>query len=444
MENKIVIVGGVGGGATVSAQIRRMDPESEIILFDKGEHIAFSNCGMPYYIGGIVKERDDLLRDSNDFAEKYNVNLKINSEVVQINRDKKEVTYRANNHDHQESYDTLILAPGAHALVPDLHGLNEEVTFTLHTIPDMDAIHSFITQNKPKTCAIVGAGFIGLEMVENLRELGIDCTLIDRSKQVMKLVDPDMSGTIQEHLKEKGVNLILNNGIESFTDAGKTLQLSSGDSVQADMTILAVGIKPNTKLASEANLQVGETGAIAVNEYMQTNDTSIFALGDAVETPDYLTKTPRHVALAWPAHRQAFIIASFLQGKKIPYEGTLGSAIFKVFDLSVAVTGHNAASLDQLGIDYQGVTHEALSHAGYYPGAEKVSIKVLFDKNNGEVLGAQVIGEDGVDKRLAVLAIAIKGRLSVTELAELELAYSPPYSSPKDPINIIGYKAMSL
>ncbi|ASN06923.1 CoA-disulfide reductase [Virgibacillus necropolis] len=442
MGNKIVIVGGVGGGATVAAQIRRMDSESELILFDKGEHIAFSNCGMPYYIGGIVDEREKLLRDSNDFAEKYKVKLNINSEVVQINREKKEVTYRAEDHEQKESYDTLILAPGAHASVPDLDGLNNEVTFTLHTIPDMDAIHAYIAKNKPKTCAIIGAGFIGLEMVENLHKLGLDCTVIDRSKQVMKLVDPDMATMIQDHLKAKGVNLILNEGMESFTNEGKTIQLSSGKSVEADMTILAVGITPYTKLASEADLQIGETGAIAVNEFMQTNDSSIFALGDAVETADYLTQTQRHVALAWPAHRQAYIIANYLKGKKIPYQGTLGSAIFKVFDLSVAVTGHNGASLDQLGIAYQEVTHEALSHAGYYPGAEKVSIKVMFDANE-KIVGAQVIGEDGVDKRLAILATAIKGGITITELAELELAYSPPYSSPKDPINIIGYKAIN-
>lgn len=442
MGNKIVIVGGVGGGATVAAQIRRTNPEAEIILFDKGEYIAFSNCGMPYYIGGIVNDREELLRDSDDFAKKYKVNLKLNAEVIQINRQKKEITYRTRNKEEKEAYDTLILSPGAHAVVPDLQGLNRDNTFTLHTIPDMDAIHAFIKKSKPKTCAIIGAGFVGLEMVENLQQLGVDCTVIDRSQQVMKLVDPDMAEMIQDHLKAKGVNLILNDGIESFTGEGKILHLTSGKSIQTDMTILAVGIKPNTKIAGEANLQIGETGAIMVNEYMQTNDPDIFALGDVAETPDYLTKTPRHVALAWPAHRQAFIIASYLKGEKIAYQGTLGSSIFKVFDLTVAVTGHNSTSLNKLGIDFLHVTHDSLSHAGYYPGAEKVSLKVLYDKNTEQILGAQVIGEDGADKRLAVLATAIKGGISVTGLSELELAYSPPYSSPKDPINIVGYKAM--
>ncbi|ASK61114.1 CoA-disulfide reductase [Virgibacillus phasianinus] len=440
MGNKVVIVGGVGGGATVAAQIRRMNQETEIILFDKGKHIAFSNCGMPYYIGGVV-ERDNLLKDAKDFAEKYNVNVHTNSEVIHINRAKKEITYQAGDHHYQESYDTLILSPGAHASEPDLEGLNKEVTFPLHTISEMDAIHNFIDKNKPKTCAIIGAGFVGLEMVENLQTLGIDCTIIDRSKQVMKLVDLDMAQMIQEHLQAKGVRLVLDDGIKSFANEGRTLQLSSGKSMQADMTILAVGITPNTKLASDAKLQIGDLGAIAVNEYMQTNDPAIFALGDAVETSDYMTSTTRHVALAWPAHRQAFIIASYLNENKIPYQGTLGSAIFKVFDLSVASTGHSAAALDELGIDYQEVKHEALSHAGYYPGAEKICIKVLVDKTKQTILGAQVIGENGVDKRLAVLATAIKGGLTVTDLTELELAYSPPYSSPKDPINIIGYKA---
>lgn len=442
MENKTVIVGGVGGGATVAAQIRRMDPDSEIVLFDKGKHIAFSNCGMPYYIGGVVQNRDDLLKDSGEFAKKYKVDLHINSEVIHINRTEKQITYRAKNYDYRESYDTLILSPGAHASEPNLEGLNKEVTFTLHTIPDMDEIHSFISKNKPKTCAIIGAGFVGLEMVENLTRLDLDCTVIDRSEQVMKHVDPDMASVIQDHIQAKEVNLILNDGVKSFTNAGKTLYLTSGKTIQADITILAAGIKPNTKLAKEANLQIGDTEAITVNEFMQTNDPDIFALGDAIETPDYLTKTPRHVALAGPAHRQAFIIASFLQGKKISYAGTLGSAIFKVFDLSVGATGHNAASLDGLAIKYQEVTHVALSHAGYYPGAEKITIKVLFDSHTLVILGAQIIGAEGVDKRLAVLATAIKGGLTVMDLAELELAYSPPYSSPKDPINIVGYKTM--
>ncbi|SDR10296.1 NADPH-dependent 2,4-dienoyl-CoA reductase, sulfur reductase [Virgibacillus subterraneus] len=444
MTNQIIIVGGVGGGATAAAQIRRVDKESEIILFDKGNYVAFSNCGMPYYIGGTVDERDDLLVDNHEFAKKYDINLKTDSEVVSINREQKQIEYKNNGAIQHETYNKLVLSPGASAIEPNLKGLNPKQTFTLHTIPDMDDIYAFINEHKPRTCAIIGAGFVGLEMVENLKSLDIECTVVDRSKQVMKLVDEDMATIIQDHLKAKGVNLILEDGLDSFTNNGSTLHLNSGKSIQADMTILAVGIKPNTKIAEDSSLDIGETGAIKVNEYMQTNDPDIYALGDVVETQDYLTDTPRHVALAWPAHRQAFIIANHLQDNDLAYKGTQGSAIFKVFDLSVAVSGYSSHALNKLAIPFKEVTHESLSHAGYYPGAEKISMKILFEENNGQILGAQVIGEDGVHKRLAVIATAMKGKISVEDLAELELGYAPPYSSPKDPINIIGYKAGSM
>ncbi|WP_164670066.1 CoA-disulfide reductase [Virgibacillus doumboii] len=444
MSKKIVIVGGVGGGATVAAQIRRLDKEAEVILFDKGNYIAFSNCGMPYYIGGVVDERDDLLVNKNKFAEKYGVTVKTNSEVVSIDRGQKQIHYKNENGSQYESYNKLVLAPGASATKPSIEGLNDERTFTLHLIPDMDAIYSYITKNKPQSCAIVGAGFVGLEMVENLKALDMDCTIVDRSPQVMKLVDADMAEMIQDHLKEKGVRLILNEGVQSFFDNGSTLNLSGGEKIQADMTILATGIKPNTKLAEDSSLELGETGAMKVNEFMQTNDPDIYALGDVVETNDYMTGSPRHVALAWPAHRQAYIIARHLQGSSLAYGGTQGSAIFKVFDLDVGVTGYNKAVLDQLGFNYSEVTHEQLSHAGYYPGAEKICIKILFDENDGTIYGGQVIGKEGVDKRLAVIATAMKGKITAGDLAELELAYAPPYSSPKDPINIVGYKAAGM
>ncbi|MFD1039984.1 CoA-disulfide reductase [Virgibacillus byunsanensis] len=441
MTRKIVIVGGVGGGATVAAQLRRQDKDSEIIIFDKGSHIAFSNCGMPYYIGGVVSERDHLLRETDKFAKKYNVTVRTQSEVTAINRSQKQVQY---NHEHVESYDKLILAPGASAIVPDIEGLNTDRAFPLHTIPDMDSIYAYIEANKPKSVAVVGAGFVGLEMVENFKEIGLDCTIIDRSSQVMKLVDPDLGSVIQEHIEKKGVEVILDDGLASFTDDGQTLQLNSGKSVQADMTLLAVGVKPNTALAKDALLNLGDTGAISVNEFMQTNDPDIYALGDVVETNHYLTNTPSHIALAWPAHRQAFIIASHLDGEQVPYRGTLGSAILKVFDLDVGVTGHSSTTLNELGINFKEASLEARSHAGYYPGSEKIHIKILFDPHNGKIYGAQVVGGHGVDKRIAVLVTAIQGKLTVKDLPELELPYAPPYSSPKDPINILGYKASAM
>ncbi|PAV28088.1 CoA-disulfide reductase [Virgibacillus profundi] len=441
MTQKVVIVGGVGGGATVAAQIRRNDKDSEVIIFDKGNHISFSNCGMPYYIGGTVEERDNLLIPTDKFMEKYDVDVRVNSEVIAIDRNQKLIQYSTASGIKEETYDKLILSPGASANAPNIEGINEKRTFTLHTIPDMDQIHSFIKEKKPKTAAIVGAGFIGMEMVENLHALGLDCTVIDRSKQVTKIIEKDMASIVEDHLKEKNVKLILDDGLASFSNDGRELLLTSGKTVQADMTILAIGIKPNTKLAIDASLKLGETGAIHVNEFMQTTDPDIYALGDAVETMDQITKTTRHVALAWPAHRQAFIIASHLDGEIIAYSGTLGSAILKIFDLTVGATGHTSTSLKRLGYTFKEATLSTYSYARYYPGSDKLWLKVLFDEKSGAIYGAHVVGFAGADKRLAVLATAIKAKLTVADLPELELAYAPPYSSSKDPINILGYKA---
>ncbi|WP_174615913.1 CoA-disulfide reductase [Virgibacillus ihumii] len=444
MSGKIVIVGGVGGGSTVTSQIRRMDKHAEIILFDKGSHIGFSNCGMPYYIGGVIEKRDKLLVSTEKFIDKFGADVRTNSEVLAINRDDKKITYEDPSGKHEESYDKLIYSPGAAAVTPNVAGMNPNRTFTLRTIPDMDEIQHYIDEHQTQTCAIVGAGFIGMEMVENLINLGIDCTIIDRSKQVMKLVDDDIASTIHDHLEEKGVHVILEDGVASFANNGSTLHLNSGKTLQADMTIMATGVKPITTIATAAGLETGKTGALKVNDFMQTNDPDIYALGDVVETEDFLTKTPRHVALAWPAHRQAYIIANHLQGGEVPYNGTLGSAIFKVFDLDVAATGLNRTALERLEIPFKEASHEALSHAGYYPGADKIKIKVLFDEKDGTIYGAQCVGESGVDKRIAIISTAMKGKMTVADLSQLELAYAPPYSSPKDPVNILGYKAAGM
>ena len=444
MKQKIIIVGGVAGGATVAAQIRRQDKHSDIIIFDRGDHIAFSNCGLPYYIGEIVKNRDDLLFPTGAFEEKYDVEIRVNSEVTAINREKKHIQYKNTSGIHEETYDKLILSPGADAVAPDFAGIDKQRTFTLHTIPDMDKMNAFIKENKPKTAAIVGAGFIGMEVVENLHALGIKCTIIDRSKHVMKIVDEDMASVIQDHLTEKRVDLILEEGLDHFNNEGKTLVLSSGAHIDADMTILALGIKPNVKLASEAALAIGKTGAITTNRYMQTTDPDIYALGDAVETNDFATDSPRHVALAWPAHRQAFIISSHLNGENIAYRGTLGTAILKVFDLTVGAAGHTSRSLTDMELPYMKTTLQAHSHANYYPGAEKLWLKILFNGQDGTIYGAQAVGYDGADKRLAVLATAIKAKLTVTDLPDLELGYAPPYGNSKDPINVLGYKASAM
>ncbi|MFA1822886.1 CoA-disulfide reductase [Virgibacillus oceani] len=441
MTRKILIIGGVGGGATVAAQLRREDQESEIILFDKGNYISFSNCGMPYYIGEIVEKRNHLLYPEEKFSEKYNVNVHTNTEVISIDRSKKQITCRAASGTYEESYDTLILAPGASAVMPDIKGIDNDKTFPLHTIPDMDAIYSYIKNNNPKTVAITGTGFVGLEMVENLHRLGLKCTMIDRSSQVFKNVDSDLADHIQQHLEENEVEIHLNDGVAAFSDNGTSLHLNSGKTVQSDLNIMAVGVKPNTALAIDAFLTLGNTGAIKVNEFMQTSDPDIYALGDVVETRDLVMNTPRNVALATPAHRQAFIIASHLNNKQIPYKGTLGTSIIKLFDLTIGATGHNRTTLKKHGVTYKEVSIGSYSHARYYPGSDKLWLKVLFDENTGVIYGAQAVGFEGVDKRLAVLATAIHAKLTVADLPELELAYAPPYSSSKDPINILGYKA---
>lgn len=443
MKQKIIIVGGVGGGSTVASQIRRLDGQAEIILLEQGEDIAFSNCGMPYYIGDVIQERDKLLTNSDKFASKTNVDVWLHAKVTAIDREKKKVTYEQMNGTREESYDSLILAPGASATFPPVDGITEHNTFTLRTIPDMDQIDQYIRENNPKKCVIVGGGFVGLEMAENLQDKGIDCTIIDRSDHLMHTLDADMAKLIHDHTKEKGVSLRLQQSVNAFSNNGNTVHISTGEQLHTNMTILSVGIKPNTELAENAELTLGETGAIAVNDFMQTSDAAIYALGDAIETKDFLTQKPRNVALAPPAHRQAYIIANHLVGTPVPYQGTVGTSILKLFELTIGSTGNTSESLQHTNIEFQTVSHDALSNAGYFPGAEQIFIKILFEAKSGKLLGGQVIGKKGVDKRLAVLATAIHGGMTIADLPELELAYAPPYSSPKDPINTIGYKALT-
>ncbi|MEN1969251.1 FAD-dependent oxidoreductase [Lentibacillus sp. N15] len=443
LKQRIVIVGGVGGGSTVASQIRRLNQEAEITLFEQSGYIAFSNCGMPYYLGDVIHERDAILTDAEKFSEKYAVDVQLDTTVTSIDRDQKIITYQHESGSGEAPYDVLILSPGASAIVPPINGIDCQNTFTLRTIPDMDKINNYIQETNPQTCVIVGGGFVGLEVVENLTAQGIDCSIVDRSNHLLHILDEDMAELVHRHVREKGIDLRLQQSADSLTNDGKTLRLDNGDTLSPDMTILGVGIKPNTELAQNAGLAIGETGAIAVNDYMQTSDPAIYALGDVVETRDFLTKHPRNVALASPAHRQAFIIANHLHGQSIPYQGVVGTAILRVFDLVVGSTGNTSASLQHAGKPFQTISHEALSNAGYFPGAEKITLKILFEPGSGKLLGGQVIGRKGVDKRLAVLATAINGGLTVSDLTELELAYAPPYSSPKDPVNTIGYKALA-
>ncbi|MGD6801937.1 CoA-disulfide reductase [Rossellomorea vietnamensis] len=448
MNKKIVIIGGVAGGASAAARLRRLDETSTIVMFERGEHISFANCGLPYYIGETIQEREKLLVQTVDgMSKKFNLDIRNLSEVTSINRDEKTVTVKnlKTNNVYKEDYDVLVLSPGAKPIVPPIPGLNEAGNiFTLRNIPDTDRIKSYVDDQKPDKAVVVGGGFIGLEMAENLAHRGVNVTLVEMANQVMAPADYEMAAIVHKHLRDKGVTLILEDGVNSFENKGKKVILNSGKDISTDMVILSIGVQPESSLAVNAGLSVGERGGILVNEYMQTNDESIFALGDAVEVKDYISGSAAIIPLAGPANRQGRIVANNIYGKKEPYKGTLGTGIAKVFDLTVATTGNNEKTLKRLGKEYKAVHIHPASHAGYYPGAHPIALKVLFDPENGTILGAQAIGKDGVDKRIDVIATAIKGNLTIYDLTEIELAYAPPFSSAKDPVNMAGYVAANM
>ena len=449
MGKKIIIVGGVAGGATAAARLRRLDESSQIIMFEKGEYISFANCGLPYYIGEVIQDRDKLLVQTVDgMSNKFNMDIRNLSEVTKINRDAKTVTVinLQTGETYDESYDQLILSPGARPIVPPIPGLKEANNlFTLRNIPDTDAIKAYVDNNKPKKAVVVGGGFIGVEMAENLYERGIEVTLVEMSNQVMAPFDFEMASILHTHMIEKGVNLILEDGVKAFENSGAKVILNSGKEIATDMILLAIGVRPESELASTAGLDLGERGHIKVNEFLETSDPDIYAIGDAIEVTDYINGKPTAIPLAWPANRQGRIVANNIYGKKEKYNGTMGTSVAKIFDYTAASTGNNEKTLKRIGItDYQVIHIHPGSHAGYYPGSAPISLKVIFDKQTGKIYGAQGIGKDGVDKRIDVIATAIKGGLTVMDLPDLELAYAPPYSSAKDPVNMAGYVASNI
>ncbi|WP_042455551.1 CoA-disulfide reductase [Neobacillus dielmonensis] len=448
MTHKVVIVGGVAGGATAAARLRRISEEVEIVLVERGEHISFANCGLPYYIGETIKDRSKLLVQTvKGMSERFHLDIRNLSEVLSINPENKKVIIKnlQNSEVYEESYDKLLLSPGARPIVPPIPGLNENKTlFTLRNIPDTDKIKNHVDVKNPQKAVVIGGGFIGIEMAENLVDRGIDVTIIEMANQIMASIDVEMASILHTHLKEKGVKLILENGVQSFADQGKKVILSDGTEIETDMTILAIGVKPENELAKTAGLKLGERGGIVVNEYLQTSNEDIYAVGDAVEVVDYISGTKAMIPLAGPANRQGRIAANNMMGKKERYQGTLGTSIAKVFDLTVAATGNNEKILKRLGISYEVVHIHPSSHAGYYPGAAPIALKLIFDKETGKIYGAQAVGADGVDKRIDVIATAIKGELTVEDLTNLELSYAPPYSSAKDPVNMAGYVASNL
>jgi len=448
MSKKIVIIGGVAGGATAAARLRRLDEQSHIVLFERGEHISFANCGLPYYIGEVIQNRQKLLVQTvQGMAKKFALDIRNQTEIIAVNRDKKTVLALnlVTGETYEESYDTLILSPGARAIMPDIEGIQEaEHLYTLRNIPDTDRIKAVVDETNPKHAVVIGGGFIGLEMVENLVHRGLKVTVVQVSNQVMGTLDYEMASLVHAHLKEKGVELLFDDQVTKFKNQGRRLVLASGKELESDLTIMSIGVRPESELAKEAGLEIGERDGIVVNEFLQTNDEDIYAIGDAIQVKDYIFGFNTMVPLAGPANRQGRIVADNIYGKKTSYKGILGTAVAKVFDLTVAVTGHNEKTLKRLGKEYEAVHIHPAAHAGYYPGGSPISLKLTFNKEDGTIYGVQAIGKIGVEKRVDVVATAIKAGMTVYDLADLELAYAPPFSSAKDPVNMLGYVASNV
>ncbi|MGC6568034.1 FAD-dependent oxidoreductase [Streptococcus sp. VTCC 12886] len=447
MSKKIVIIGGVAGGATAATRLRRLNEEDKIVLFEKGEYISFANCGLPYHVGGVIKERENLLLQTVDgMNQQYGLDVRNFSEVLEINPQSKSVTVL--NHQtgerYVESYDQLIISTGAKAIVPPIVGIEEaDNVFTLRNIPDMDQIKAYIAENQIATATVVGGGFIGLEMMENLVELGIQVQLIEMAPQVMPTIDIEMAQLIHSQMNIHGVNLILNDGLKEFRQNGRELLLTSGKTLQTDMTILSIGVLPENTLAKVAGLELGYKGGIKVNQQLQTSQPDIYAIGDAIEVIDLVSGQPTHIPLAWPSNRQGRLVADIINGSDAGYFGTQGTAVAKVFELTVASTGNSERLLKQAGIEYETIHIHPNSHAGYYPGASPIALKLLFGID-GKILGAQAIGTEGVEKRIDVIATAMRFGARADQLASIELSYAPPYSSAKDPVNMLGYTADNI
>ena len=445
-----LIIGGVAGGATVAARLRRMDEKANIILFERGKYVSYANCGLPYYIGDTINNREKLfVQTAKGFTDRFRIDIRTEQEVTAIRPDKKEVEIKnlSTGETYTETYDKLVLSPGAEPLRPGIEGIGSKKIFTLRNVPDTDTIKNYVNTENPKRAIVVGGGFIGLEMAENLYDLGIQVDVVEMANQVMAPLDFSMAAIVHRQLTDKGVGLHLEDGVSRFEekDGGVTVHLRSGKQIATDMVLLSIGVRPETKLAKDAGLAIGERGGIAVNDYMQTSDADIYALGDAVEVRHLVTGQPALIPLAGPANKQGRIVAdNIVFGNKKKYPGSIGTSIAKVFDLTVAAAGANAKLLQQNNIPYiSSYTHGA-SHAGYYPGAVPLSIKILFAPENGKLLGAQIVGFNGVDKRIEMLAQVIQRGGTVHDLAELEHAYAPPYSSAKDPVNMAGFVAENI
>ncbi|MDO6542258.1 FAD-dependent oxidoreductase [Photobacterium sanguinicancri] len=465
---KIVIIGGVAGGASAAARARRLSEDAEIIMFERGEFVSFANCGLPYHIGGDIQDRSKLLLQTPaSFLARFNVDVRVMNEVISINRDEKTVTVKnlLENSEYTESYDFLLLSPGAGPIVPPIPGVKTPLTHSLRNIPDMDRILQTIEANNVEHATVVGGGFIGLEMMEAFHQRGIKTTLLELADQVMTPVDKEMAGFAHNEIRAHGVDLRLGvalTGVEylpephiASVEAGEntqhqhinghlTLSLSNGESLNTDLLIMAIGVRPETALATDAGLKIGELGGIWTTPNLQTSDPAIYAVGDAIEETDFVTGEQTMVPLAGPANRQGRMAADNMMGRNESYQGTQGTAICKIFDLAIASTGKNEKQLKRDGVNYEKVFVHTASHASYYPGAEIVSFKMLFDPKTGKIFGAQAAGKDGVDKRIDIMAVAQRAGMTVEQLQHLELTYAPPYGSAKDVINQAAFVANNI
>lgn len=448
---KYIVIGGVAGGATVAARLRRMDEQAEIILLERGAYVSYANCGLPYYIGGEISERDHLfVQTVKGFQDRFAIDIRVRQEAVEILREQKAVRIKnlETGAEYTESYDKLVLSPGAAPIRPNLEGINLPNIFTLRNVPDTDAIKNYITANRPRRAVVVGGGFIGLEMAENLHRQGLEVHVVEMGRQVMAPIDYSMASIVHHHMVEQGIHLHLERGVTRFASSASgalEVVLSDEQKIETDMVILSIGVRPETTLAKDSGLAVGALGGISVNEYMQTSDPDIYALGDAVEVVHGVTGKPALIPLAGPANKQGRIVAdNIVYGNVSVYSGTIGTSIAQVFDLTVAAAGANSKLLDREKIPYLSSFTHSQSHAGYYPGAVSMSVKILFSPENGRLLGAQIVGFDGVDKRIEMLAQVIQNQGTVADLMELEHAYAPPYSSAKDPVNMAGFVADNI
>lgn len=441
---KVVIIGGVAGGATAAARIRRLDEKAEIIVCEKSGYVSYANCGLPYYIGGVIQNKEELtLQTPESFWKRFQITMKVRHEVTGIFPERKTVAVKNldTGESFEEVYDKLLISTGAKPVWPKLPGTDLDNLFTLRTVEDTLKIREFVEKKQPKSAVLAGGGYIGLELAENLRELGLDVTIVQRPKQLMNPLDGDMAAFVHAKMRSRGVKLMLGHTVEGFEkgEKGTRVLLKDEQPLEADMVILAIGVAPDSHLAKEAGLELGIKGSIVVNDRMETSAPDIFAAGDAVEVKHYITGEKALISLAGPANKQGRIAADNICGGDSRYPGSLGSSVIKVFDMTAASAGINERTAKQAGIDYDKVYLSPASHASYYPGGKVMTMKVIFEKKTYKLLGAQIIGYDGVDKRIDVLATAMYAGITALQLKELDLSYAPPYSSAKDPVNMAGF-----